>query len=93
MRGVGRVLLLALAGLVIIGPLLMLVPFAIYYLVTGANLADSMTALVDTADVTPASLAYLNLSLAAALPEDRSRLVLGGADRAGHRNSASTGTR
>ena len=61
-------LLLALAGLVIVGPLLMLVPFALYYLATGADLADSMTALVDTADVTPASLAYLNLSLAAAIP-------------------------
>jgi uncharacterized protein len=61
-------LVLVLVGLVIVAPLLMLGPFAIYYLANSADFVESMTALVDTSDPTPASLAYLNLTLAAAIP-------------------------
>ena len=61
-------LVLMLAGLVIVAPLLLLGPFAIYYLANGADFVDSMSALVDTGDPTPAGLAYLNLTLAAAIP-------------------------
>jgi membrane protease YdiL (CAAX protease family) len=57
-----------LGGLLIVAPALLLLPFALYYVGTGADLLDSITALADTADPTPASLAYLNLTLAAAIP-------------------------
>ena len=46
----------------------MLVPFMAYYLVSGAPFEDSVTALVDLSDPTPAGLAYLNLTLASAIP-------------------------
>ncbi len=57
-----------LAGLVVVAPLVLLMPFALYYLGTSADFGDSMRALVDLDNPTPAGLAYLNLTLAAAIP-------------------------
>lgn len=56
------------AGFVLLAPLLMLGVFALYFAAIGDLSADRMTALGDLDDVTPAMLAYLNLSLAAAIP-------------------------
>ena len=61
-------LVVLLGGLLILAPFVLLLPFALYYVGTGADLLDSITALADTSDPTPASLAYLNLTLAAAIP-------------------------
>ncbi|MDX6372025.1 MAG: protease family protein [Nocardioidaceae bacterium] len=59
----------------VVGVLLMLVAqfalllgFAVFYLATGADVGDKLNALSDTSHVTPSLLAYLNLSLAAAIP-------------------------
>ena len=49
-------------------PVGLLIPFAFYYAATGAPLEESITALVDVSDPTPAGLAYLNLALASAIP-------------------------
>ena len=49
-------------------PLLMMVPFLVYYAATGAEVGASVTRLVDLTDPTPAGLAYLNLSLAGLIP-------------------------
>jgi uncharacterized protein len=57
-----------LGGLLIVGPLVVLIPFALYYVGASSDPIDSITALLDTSDPTPAGLAYLNLSLAAAIP-------------------------
>ena len=57
-----------LGGLIVVGPLVVLIPFAIYYVGASSDPVDSITALLDTSDPTPAGLAYLNLSLAAAIP-------------------------
>jgi len=57
-----------LAGVVIVAPLALLFPFAVYFLIDGRPFVDSMTDLADLADPTPLSLAYLNLTLAAAIP-------------------------
>ena len=55
-------------GMVLLLPLVMMVPFVIYYAATGAEIGSSVTGLVDLTDPTPASLAYLNLSLAGLIP-------------------------
>jgi len=60
-------LLLGLAVFVVV-PIAMIIPFAFFYVVTGAPLEDSLTALVDLGDPTPAGLAYLNIVLASAIP-------------------------
>ncbi len=60
--------LVMLAGLVLVAPLVVMLPFALYYLTNGSDFTDSMSALVDLDHPTPAGLAYLNLSLAAAIP-------------------------
>ena len=46
----------------------LLVGFIVVYFATGADIGDKVDALSDTAHVTPSQLAYLNLSLAAAIP-------------------------
>jgi hypothetical protein len=63
-----------LAGL-LVGVLLMLVAqfvllivFLLFFLVDGGDVQDRLDALSDTTHVTPSLLAYLNLSLAAAIP-------------------------
>jgi len=55
-------------GMMVLLPLLTMVPFVVYYLSTGADVATAMSRLVDLADPTPASLAYLNITLAGLIP-------------------------
>jgi membrane protease YdiL (CAAX protease family) len=55
-------------GMVLVLPLLMMVPFVVYYAATGADVGSSISELVDLDDPTPAALAYLNLSLAGLIP-------------------------
>ena len=56
------------AGMIIVAPAVLLLPFALWFLVDAQPLADSMSGLLDLDDPTPLGLAYLNLSLAAAIP-------------------------
>ena len=49
-------------------PVALLFPFMAFFLLTGAPFRESVEGLVDLADPTPAGLAYLNLSLASAIP-------------------------
>ena len=60
--------LVALVALMVIAQFVLLVGFAVVFLATGADVGDKLDALSDTAHVTPSQLAYLNLSLAAAIP-------------------------
>jgi len=55
-------------GMVLLLPLLMMVPFVIYYAATGQDVAASVTALADLSNPSPVSLAYLNLTLAGLIP-------------------------
>jgi membrane protease YdiL (CAAX protease family) len=54
--------------LIVVAPFVLLAPFAIWILAEGRPLASSMTDLLDLDHPTPSGLAYLNLSLAAAIP-------------------------
>jgi uncharacterized protein len=56
------------ASFLLIVPVLVQVPFAIGFAVTGRDVVDSMTELIDLDDPTPLGLAYLNLALACAIP-------------------------
>src|SRR6476619_1796220 len=56
------------AGMILVAPLVLLMPFAIYFLAAGVSLTDAMTILFDLQHPTPSGLAYLNLSLASAIP-------------------------
>ena len=56
------------AGLVVVAPLLLLMPFGLWFLVDGQPLMSGLTQLTDLEDPTPLGLAYLNLTLAAAIP-------------------------
>lgn len=58
-------LVVIMLGLV---PLLLQAPFALWYVVSGEPVHDSMQRLVDLENPTPLGLAYLNLVLAAAIP-------------------------
>jgi len=55
-------------GMMIIAPFLLLFPFALWFLVDGQDLLDSLDGILDLSDPTPLGLAYLNLALAAAIP-------------------------
>ena len=70
-RGIWRpfvgVIVLATCFLVVV-PVLLQVPFAIGFAVTGRPVVDSLDRLLDLDDPTPLGLAYLNLALAAAIP-------------------------
>ena len=55
-------------GMLLVLPLLVMVPFAVYYAATGQEVASSVTRLVDLTQPTPAGLAYLNLALAGLIP-------------------------
>ena len=54
--------------LMVVAQLVFLIAFAVYFFARGDDVGDSISALSDTAHVTPSLLAYLNLSLAAAIP-------------------------
>ena len=57
-----------LVGLTVIGGLVAVIPFAVWYAATGADLQDSLTTLLDLKHPTPAGLAYLNVALASMIP-------------------------
>lgn len=46
----------------------LVVVFAVFFVLSGADVTESIKQLSDTSNVTPSLLAYLNLSLAAAIP-------------------------
>jgi CAAX protease family protein len=54
--------------LMLVAQLALLVGFLVFYLADGGDVDDRLNALSDTSHVTPSLLAYLNLSLAAAIP-------------------------
>jgi len=56
------------AGMIVVAPFLLLIPFALWFLADGQPLVDSLEGLLDLDDPTPLGLAYLNLALAAAIP-------------------------
>lgn len=56
------------AAFVVIVPLLLQVPFAVGLALTGRDVIDGLDRLLDFDDPTPLGLAYLNLSLACAIP-------------------------
>jgi membrane protease YdiL (CAAX protease family) len=57
-----------LAGLLVIGGLVAILPFVVWYAVTGADLTSSLNRLVDIKHPTPAGLAYVNLALSSMIP-------------------------
>jgi len=57
-----------LVWLVLVSGLVALVPFLVWYAVTGADAQQSLTRLVDVHHPTPAGLAYVNLALASLIP-------------------------
>jgi membrane protease YdiL (CAAX protease family) len=57
-----------IAGLILVAPLLLQLPFAVWFLLDGQPVISGMTDLLDLDDPTPLGLAYLNLTLAAAIP-------------------------
>jgi CAAX protease family protein len=67
---VGLVLLAVL--MYVVAPIVLIIPFIVWYVVQsggdGAVLRSDIESLVDTTDPTPATLAYLLLSLSAAIP-------------------------
>jgi membrane protease YdiL (CAAX protease family) len=60
--------LLVLAGVFVLAPVLLQVPYHVYLAATGQPLLAGMERLVDLTNPTPLALAYLNLVLAAAIP-------------------------
>jgi membrane protease YdiL (CAAX protease family) len=60
--------LAAVIGLLVVGSLIALVPFLVWYAATGAHVADSVTRLVDVKHPTPSGLAYINLTLSTMIP-------------------------
>ncbi len=57
-----------IVSLYLLVQILWLVPFVAWFVASGRPVADSLEALVDFTDPTPAGLAYLNLVLASAIP-------------------------
>lgn len=57
-----------LASTIILAPALMTLPFAVWFAATGQPVLASIDGLIDFSDPSPASLAYLNLSWATAIP-------------------------
>jgi membrane protease YdiL (CAAX protease family) len=56
------------AAMVVLVPLFWQLPFALWFLVRGEPVIDGIGRLLDLGDPTPAGLAYLNLTLASAIP-------------------------
>ncbi len=59
---------MAALGLLVFGALIAMIPFLVWYAVTGAQVQDSITRLVDVKHPTPAGLAYINLTLSTMIP-------------------------
>lgn len=60
--------LLTFAGVFVLAQIVLVVPFLLYFAATGEDLQSGLESLIDFTDPRPASLAYLNLSLASAIP-------------------------
>jgi membrane protease YdiL (CAAX protease family) len=60
--------LVLIACFVVIVPVLVQVPFAIGFALAGKDVGDELTRLLELDDPTPLGLAYLNVSLACAIP-------------------------
>ena len=60
--------LLAVLGMFLLLPLVVLLGFMAFFLLSGGDVADRTLSLVDTDAVTPLGLAYLNLTLAGTIP-------------------------
>jgi membrane protease YdiL (CAAX protease family) len=56
------------AAFIVIAPVLVQVPFAVGFAITGRDVVDSAERMLDFDDPTPVGLAYLNLTLACAIP-------------------------
>jgi len=63
---VGSVTMLVVVFVLV--PVGLLIPFAAWYAASGRPVGSSITALTDFGEPTPAGLAYLNLTLASAIP-------------------------
>ena len=66
-RPIVGVLLLGASFLVLV-PFLVQIPFVIGFALTGRDVADGLSELVDLENPTPLALAYLNIALACAIP-------------------------
>ncbi|HEU5037433.1 MAG TPA: type II CAAX endopeptidase family protein [Nocardioides sp.] len=60
--------LVLIACFVVVVPVLVQIPFAVGLALAGRDVGDGMTRLLDLDDPTPLGLAYLNVSLACAIP-------------------------
>ena len=60
--------LVLVACFVVVVPVLVQIPFAVGFALAGRDVVDEMTRLIDLDNPTPLGLAYLNLSLAGAIP-------------------------
>jgi membrane protease YdiL (CAAX protease family) len=70
-RGIWRPVVGVLAAAVlvfVVAPLAWQVVFAVWFAVSGQDVVDGLTSLLDLGEVTPAGLAYVNLTLATAIP-------------------------
>jgi len=61
-------IVLSFLGVFFLAQIALLGPFAVYFALRGEDLASGIGSLVDFSDPRPAALAYLNLSLASAIP-------------------------
>jgi membrane protease YdiL (CAAX protease family) len=60
--------LLMLGSLFVVVGLVAVIPFTVWYVVTGADVQSSLGTLLDTGNPTPAGLAYINVALALLIP-------------------------
>ncbi len=60
--------LLAVVGMFLLLPLVVLLGFVASFLLSGGDVVDRTTSLLDTTEVTPLGLAFLNLTLAGTIP-------------------------
>lgn len=64
--GLGVILLVV--GVFVVAPLVLQIPYALWLAATGRPIIEGLEALVDLDNPSPASLAYLNIVLASAIP-------------------------